>query len=198
LEIILNYLKALFHSAILLIAVSSLSSHAEISVGKPLPALQINEDGELLLSSDNFSFAAWDSKVLGGDGSKPRVHTLQYVAGRQKASDLNKPLTDTLAEMNFPLEKHLVTTIVNIDDAMWGTAGFVSAELESKKRLYKHSSIVADKKGDGQKTWELSKKNSAIAIVSSRGEVLFFKEGALNAKEIDTVLGIITEQIGEL
>jgi len=198
LEIILNYLKALFHSAILLIAVSSLSSHAEISVGKPLPALQINEDGELLLSNDNFSFAAWDSKVLGGDGSKPRVHTLQYVAGRQKASDLNKPLTDTLAEMNFPLEKHLVTTIVNIDDAMWGTAGFVSAELESKKRLYKHSSIVADKKGDGQKTWELSKKNSAIAIVSSRGKVLFFKEGALNAKEIDTVLGIITEQIGEL
>jgi len=194
----LNYLKALFHSAILLIAVSSLSSHAEISVGKPLPALQINEDGELLLSNDNFSFAAWDSKVLGGDGSKPRVHTLQYVAGRQKASDLNKPLTDTLAEMNFPLEKHLVTTIVNIDDAMWGTAGFVSAELESKKRLYKHSSIVADKKGDGQKTWELSKKNSAIAIVSSRGKVLFFKEGALNAKEIDTVLGIITEQIGEL
>ncbi len=194
----MNYLKALFHSAILLIAVSSLSSHAEISVGKPLPALQINEDGELLLSNDNFSFAAWDSKVLGGDGSKPRVHTLQYVAGRQKASDLNKPLTDTLAEMNFPLEKHLVTTIVNIDDAMWGTAGFVSAELESKKRLYKHSSIVADKKGDGQKTWELSKKNSAIAIVSSRGKVLFFKEGALNAKEIDTVLGIITEQIGEL
>jgi len=194
----LNYLKALFHSAILLIAVSSLSSHAEISVGKPLPALQINEDGELLLSNDKFSFAAWDSSVIGGDGSKPRVHTLQYVAGRQNASDLNKPFTDTLAELKFPLEKHLVTTIVNLDDALWGTSGFVRAELENKKRLYKQSSIVADKEGDGQKTWELSKKNSAIAIVSSRGNVLFFKEGALSAKEIDTVLAIITEQIGEL
>jgi len=123
---------------------------------------------------------------------------LQYVAGRQNASDLNKPFTDTLAELNFPLDKHLVTTIVNLDDALWGTSGFVRAELENKKRLYKQSSIVADKEGDGQKTWELSKKNSAIAIVSSQGNVLFFKEGALSAKEIDAVLAIITEQIGEL
>jgi len=194
----LNYLKTLFHSVILLITVSSLPSHAEITVGKPLPALQINEDGELLLSNDKISFSAWDSKIIGGDGSKPRVHTLQYIAGRQDASDLNKPLTDTLAELKFPIEKHLVTTIVNLDDAMWGTSGFVKAELENKKKLYKHSSIVADKKGDGQKTWELSKKNSAVAIVSSKGNVLFFKEGALSAKEIDTVLAIIKEKISEL
>ena len=190
--------KSVFFSACVLVS-TSLSNlcNAEISLGKPLPPLTIDSRGELILNNATIRYQHWDSKVF-LTADLPRVHIVQYLAARMSASKINEPFTDKIDESQFPKDKHLVTTIINIDDAMWGTGGFVISELESNKKKHPHASMVADQHGLGAKAWSLSGQNSAVVILSPKGDVLFFKEGALSANELTHAIELIEQQIQSL
>lgn len=184
--------KSVFFSACVLLT-SSLCA-AEISLGKPVPPLSIENKGELVLKDSKIHYQQWDTKVFSTSQS-PRVHTVQYLAARMSASKINEPFTDRIDAADFPTDKHLVTTIINVDDAMWGTTGFVTAELEANKKKHPHASMVADQYGLGAKAWSLSQENSAVMILAPSGEVLFFKQGALSAAELDESIQLIEQQI---
>jgi len=166
--------------------VSFAAQAANITVGAPLPALAIAEKGELAKKGDDFSFQPWSSASLPG-----KVVVVQYLAARLTASKMNEPFTDALRAANFSDEKYLSTTIINSDDAMWGTSGMVDGELKSSSKKYPHASLINDAKGSGLKAWELKKEGSAIAVLDKTGKVIFFKEGALTADEIKSTLALI-------
>jgi uncharacterized protein len=170
------------------------AAYAQIMVGKAIPKLEILSLGELMLNDDKVTYQQWSTDSLADN----KVHTLQYLAGRMSASEINSPFTDELQERDFSDESHHVTTIVNLSDSFFGTSGLVASELNNKKKIYPLSSMVADKKGSGAKQWVLSRQNSAIMILSANKEVLFFKEGALSIQEIDSALNIIQKQIKQL
>lgn len=168
-------------------------AQATITSGAPLPSLSIENKGELVLQGDTVTYQHWSTAALTG-----KVQVLQYMAGRMAASKLNEPFTDQLKTRGFPLDKYHVTTIINLSDAFFGTSGFVNSELKSNKKKYPKSSIVADKSGLGATLWGLKRQSSAIFVLSPTGEVLFFKDGALSAEEIDNVLALIQQQIEQL
>ena len=170
---------------------------AEISIGEHLPPVNIESQGELVLNGSTIDYQPWHSSVF-STAQPPRVHVVQYLAARMAASKINEPFTDRLGEIKFPIDKHLVTTIINTSDAMWGTSGFVLAELESNKEKHPHASMVADQHGVGAKTWSLSLKNSAIIVLSPCGKVLFFHQGALSAEQLSDVIALIEQQIQQL
>lgn len=170
---------------------------ADISMGEHLPPLNIESQGELVLEGSTIGYQPWHSSVFSTSKS-PRVHIVQYLAARMAASKINEPFTDKLDEIQLPKDKHLVTTIINTNDAMWGTVGFVLGELESNKSKHPHASMVADQHGLGAKAWSLSPKNSAIIILSPCGKVLFFHEGALSAQQLTDVIALIEQQIQQL
>lgn len=159
---------------------------AAITTGAPLPALSIADKGELVKKGDGFSYQPWSSTSMAG-----KVYVVQYLAARLTASKMNEPFTDALREANLPNEKHVSTTLINADDAMWGTSGMVDGELKSSLKKYPHASLVNDAAGAGLKAWGLKKESSAIIVLDKSGKVIFFKEGALTADEIKSTLALI-------
>jgi hypothetical protein len=161
----------------------------KISVGDPLPQLAIDDRGELLFDGEDFSYRPWQHP--GGLG-KP--HVLQYMAGTMSARNQTRAFTDSL-EANIPYEKYHVTTILNLDQALWGTTGFVMGKARSNKEKYPRATLVLDETGQGQKTWALSEKDAAVIIMDAGGTVLFFQQGAMTDDDIDTTLELIRQQL---
>jgi len=154
--------------------------------GEALPPLAIERLGEIRLEGDEARYAPWRSDAL-----DRRIQVLQYLAARHAARALNKPFTDRLERSGIPLNRYHVTTIVNLDDALFGTRGLVVSELEKNKRRYHLSTIVADEAGDGREAWRLTKGSSAIIILDETGRVRFFRDGALSAAEIEQALDLV-------
>ena len=171
-----------------LLALGSFAYADGIDLGHPLPTLAIEDRGELLLEEDEFSFRPW---VL--PESLGKIHVLQYMAGTKGASKLNEPFTDRLKEI--PDENYRVTTIINLDDALWGTSGFVLSEVKKNKRMYPRSYMVLDTDGIGREHWKLEKKSSAIVIMDPTGSVRYLKDGAMNEQEIEQALSFIRSHV---
>jgi YtfJ family uncharacterized protein len=165
-----------------------------IAPGEALPPLTVDDIGELVLRDDEVEYSPW--KTVGMAGG--RVHVIQYMAARMSAKAMNEPFTERLKAAKLPLDRYHVTTIVNVDDAMFGTRGFVMAELESNKRRYFKSTIVADARGEGLRVWSLQPRSSAIIIVDPDHRVRFFREGALSEPEIGAALDIVRDGISRL
>ncbi len=178
------------HLLILFILTTSAAfSRAEIALGAPLPPLVIDERGELLYEADEFSYVPWQLPTNLG---KP--HVLQYMAGTMRARNQTRPFTDALEE-NIPHGQVHVTSVVNLDQAMWGSSGFVIGKLKSNKEKYPDSTIVLDEEGVGQKTWNLAPKEAAILVLDAGGSVLYFNEGAMSDEDIEETLALIRQHL---
>lgn len=177
---------------ILLASLLTALAHAnEILPGSRLPDLGIAEKGELVLDGDEVGYRAWTYPQQPG-----KVHVLQYMAATRSASNINKPFTDKM-KTALPQGAFLSTTILNLDEAMWGTSGFVVSELESNKREFPNAVLVADEGGVGLSKWQLEKENSAVIVTDPQGVVRFFKQGAMSAEEIESTLALVLQYIGE-
>jgi uncharacterized protein len=172
----------------------AVAAQAQVIVGELIPPLKINEPGELILEGeDTISYQPWSTELLVN-----KVHVVQYLAGRLGVKDMNKPFTDSLELRDFSRDFVHTTTIINLDDTMFGTSNIVNGQLKGNKIKYWFSSIVADREGDGAKAWQLRPKNSAIMVLSPSAEVLFFKDGMLDESEISSVHTLIEQQLKEI
>lgn len=176
--------------AIFLSVLSSLSHAANIELGEKIKPLVIEDRGEILQTKDNFEFLPWNSDVLSG-----KVHILHYMSATLTARSINKAFTEATKTLEAYGDNYLVTTILNLDDAFWGTSGFVISELKKNKKKYPYASLVADKEASGRKHWDLKKDNSTIAVLNKEGKVIFFKEGALTKDEVDSTMKLILENM---
>ena len=177
----------------LLLALLCASGARALESGQALPEVRVEELGELKLDQQQLSYGVWDSNTLVG-----KLHVVQYLAARLSSKSLNKPFTDQLEASGLSLEHYHVTTIVNLDDALVGARGFVLAELESSKKRYYLSSIVADAHGIGLRAWQLTPQSSAIIIVGADGRIRFFRDGALSADDIAAALQLLRDGTGAL
>jgi YtfJ family uncharacterized protein len=176
----------------LILSLANLAWASNIQVGEPLPELSIAEHGELILhEEDEISYQAWQSPH-----QPEKVHVLQYLAGTMSARNQTRAFTDRL-ENTLPKGSYEFTTVINLDDAMWGTGGFVMSEVKSSKRKYPDSTIVLDEAGAGRQAWQLEKKSSAVVVIDGRGTVLYLKEGLMTEEEIEAAVEIIRLQISE-
>lgn len=155
----------------------------------PLPLLSISDRGELQFKNDDFDFAPWRS-----DSSPSKVHVVQYFGGTMAASETFKPFTDTLQESLTPGSYH-VTTIINLDAAVWGTTGFVVSELKKNKRIHPKATMVLDEEGTGASAWDLGKEGTGLAIMDEQGTVKYFTRHSMSEQEIQTNLELIRSHI---
>jgi uncharacterized protein len=160
------------------------------AVDSPLPILSIAERGELTMTGDDFSFVPWSSEK-----EPDTVHVVQYFAATQGASETFKPFTDQLESSFEPGTIH-VTTILNLDAAMWGTTPFVISELEKNKRIHPKATMVVDDKGTGVVEWDLGKEGAALLIMDQKGIVKYFTRQAMSEQEIAATLQLMHSNIG--
>lgn len=94
--------------------------------GKTVTPVYIQEGGELLLNSDDeIHYQKWNSTQPAG-----KVRIIQYIAGRKSAKKKNSLLIKAVEAANFPQDRFQPTTIVNTDDAIFGTGYFVVGKIE--------------------------------------------------------------------
>ena len=179
----MKLLRTLFTSATVLFAAASFAGSPILQ--SPLPELEIKDRGELVYEDDDFSYQPWSSSKQPGT-----IHVLQYFGGSMAASKTFEPFTDLLQESLEPGTVH-VTTIINMDAAMWGTSGFVISELKKNKKIHPDATMVVDEEGHGVKQWSLGKEGTGLVIVDTAGKVLFFSEDALSEEEMQANLELI-------
>lgn len=165
-----------------------------VPLNQTLPSVTIKNKGELILKpqSEEIIYQPWSSQKLTG-----KIRVVQHMAGRLSAKAINEPFIDALKAAKLPHDKFQTTSIINEDDTLVGTKLFVEHDVESNKRKYYWSSIVLDNSSAAQKTWQLSKKNSAVMVLDAQGKVLFFKEGALSQQEIESTLALIRSHLNQ-
>lgn len=168
--------------------ISTFASAHNLSNGQALPPVSVATHGELTLEGDNISYQSWSSANLTG-----KVRIIQAIAGRSHSKEMNAPLIEAVKAAGFAKDKYQTTTIINQDDAIWGTGGFVKSSAEDSKKAFSWSSIVLDENGAVAKAWQLQDKSSAIVVLDTEGTVRFVKEGALNDAEITQVIDLVNK-----
>lgn len=179
----------IIYSLLLLIASTAALAQAP-AVQSPLPPLTITDRGELVLQNDDFSFRPWTTEQNPG-----KVHIVQYFGATKNDSETFKPFTDLLQD-TFGLGKYHVTTIINLDAALWGTTGFVVSEVKDSKREHPLSTLVLDEEGMGASKWQLGKSGAGLVILDNQGIVRYFTTQALSAQELTASLELVKSHIG--
>jgi YtfJ family uncharacterized protein len=161
------------------------------AIGKSLPLLVIEDKGEILYQAeeDDFSFAPWSSATNPG-----QTHVIQYFGANVGDRDTFEPLTDLIQSSLQPGSVY-VSTVLNLDAAMWGTSGFVISEIKKNKKIHKGSTMVLDEDGDGVDTWGLGKDGTGVVILDKNGIVLYFSKGSLSPEELEAAMSLIETNI---
>lgn len=157
-----------------------------------LPAVGVDDKGELNYVNNDFSYSRWNSAKLPG-----KVRVVQHMAGRSSAKELNAPLVDAIRAANLPHDRYQTTTIINIDDAIIGSGMFVRSSIESGKKEFPWSQIIVDSNGAVKKAWQLQPKSSAVVVLDKDGVIKFAKDGALTQGEIKQVIEMLHTLVKE-
>ncbi|WP_100753394.1 YtfJ family protein [Vibrio salilacus] len=161
-----------------------------IAIGQPLASIEIASHGEIVLNGDQAEFKTWSTQDMLG-----KVRVIQAIAGRSSAKAMNAPLMTAITAEEFPQQSYQTTTIINQDDAIWGTGSFVKSSAQDSKKEFPWSSMVLDEEGRAAKAWQLVEESSAIIVQDKQGQVLFVKEGVLSDQEIEQVISLIKQNI---
>lgn len=141
------------------------------------------------MEDEKLGFRPWQYQEVLGE-----VHILQYFAGTQSASDTFKPLTDVLST-TFPDGGYHVTTVINLDAAMWGTAGMVASKAKSSKKDFPLSTMVLDEDGVGQKAWGIAEKGALLVVMDKSGSVIYLGRATMSDGDVSTTLALIESAI---
>ena len=161
-----------------------------IKEANPVPPVTVSDKGELVLNGKDIGYQPWQSKMLTG-----KVFLVQHIAGRSSAKALNAPMIEAIKAAKLPRDKYQTVTIINSNDAIWGTSGFVKRSAEESKQEFPWSAMVLDAKGMARNAWDLTPESSAIILLDKEGKVLFVKDGQLDANNIATVMGLIQSHL---
>ena len=161
-----------------------------LTVGETLPNVMVTDKGEITLQDDKIIYQNWNSNQLAG-----KVRVIQAIAGRSSAKAMNADLMSAITAADFPDEQYQTTTIINQDDAIWGTGSFVKSSAEDSKREFSWSSMVLDANGSVHESWQLAAENSAIIVLDKNSQVLFVKEGKLTDQEVSQALELVKSNL---
>ncbi|TNI78897.1 YtfJ family protein [Aeromonas sobria] len=178
------------HLVLTLALLPSLVFAHNIKDGNPVPLVNVNDQGELVLNGKDIGYQPWQSQALTG-----KVFMIQHIAGRSSAKELNAPMIEAIKAAKLPQDKYQTVTIINSNDAIWGTSGFVKSSAEDSKKEFPWSAMVLDAKGMARNAWDLTPESSAIILLDKEGKVLFAKDGPLDANNITTVMGLIKSHL---
>ncbi len=178
--------------SLLLALLSAPALAHNLQLAQPLPQVTVEDGGALVLQGDTLNQAPFASSQLTG-----KVRLIQHFAGRSSAKALNEPMIDAIKAAELPADDYQTVTLINVDDAIWGTGGIVRGKAEDSKREFPHSEIVLDEQGVVKGAWALAPQSSAIIVLDATGQVRFVKDGQLSSKEVDQVMSLIEQLINK-
>lgn len=174
-----------------LLCVSAASSALEM--GGQLPPLDIPSRGELKLDGDDVRFEPWSSKQM----IEGRPALVFHLAARMSSDAIIAPLKERLDNGDYAPDSFQSISVVNLDDALWGTQGLVTSELAKNKRAHPQAVLVADDDGRGLKAWSLKPKSVAVILLDANGSIRLLKEGKLSADDVNDIISALNAEIAK-
>lgn len=174
-----------------LLALPALSNALEL--GGNLPSLDVPSKGELLIDGKEVQHQPWSTSQI-TTGTPALIF---HLAARMSSDSIIAPLKKRLDENNYEPDSFQSISIINLNDALWGTSGLVSSELEKNKREHPQAILVADDEGRGLDAWQLKKGTVAVILVDFNGEIRYLKQGKLNDDDINTIITLLDEEIAK-
>ncbi len=171
-----------------LITITSGASAHTLQQGQSLPELAITDKGRILLNGGDFSYAPFNTSELTGE-----VRLIQHFAGRTSAKAINQAMIDAVKAAELPHDKYQTVTVINVDDAIWGTGAFVVSSAKDGKAEFPFSDVVLDEEGVMRSSFELESESSAIIVIDQSGKIRFVKDGKLSDDEISQVIHLLKQ-----
>ena len=154
----------------------------DLEVGKVPPELTLDGKKGGLVQGGK-----WSSSSIKG-----KVFSLFYVDPDE--SELNDAAVKALSASKFPNDKYQSIAVINMD-ATWLPNIAIEKKLEDKQKQYKQTIYIKDFKKEFVKKWNLKDDSSNILIFGKDGKLLYIFKGKLDAKEIETMLGAIKNNL---
>ncbi|MDA8141858.1 MAG: hypothetical protein M0036_24695 [Desulfobacteraceae bacterium] len=165
-----------------IVCLLSQNGWAGLEIGKvPTTITLQNKDGGRLDGTP------WSSTEF-----KDKVSVVFYVDPDEK--DLNNDASEALKKENFPLDKYKSYGIINMA-ATWLPNFAISASLEEKQKIYPDTIYVRDYKKVLVHGWGLADDSSDVLAFDKTGNLIFRKDGKLNAEDIKALIQAIRENI---
>ncbi|MBQ0760225.1 MAG: YtfJ family protein [Gammaproteobacteria bacterium] len=174
-----------------LISISAVCS--AIEVGGTLPSFSVPSKGELIIDGSKIRHQPWSTAQI----SKGTPALIFHVAARMSSDVIIAPLKERLDQGNYEPGSFQSISVINLDDALWGTSGFVGSELEKNKREHPQAVLVADDKGLGISAWQVQKGTVAFILVDAEGTIRYLKEGKLTTEDVDTIIHLLDVEIAK-
>ncbi|MDP8170754.1 YtfJ family protein [Pasteurella skyensis] len=159
-----------------------------IQLNQVLPNVTVVEDGELIKKNDDIIYQKWHSLSLAG-----KVRIVNHFAGRSEAKEKNNALIEAIRNAHFDRSIYQTTTIINVDEATFGTGVFVKSKAKKGKLKNAHSQVVLDQNGTVKKAWDLKPKGNFVAVLDKNGKVKFVFDGKLSANQINQVIQLVKQ-----
>ncbi len=178
-------MKKLF---VLLALLSPFTMAHNLQLNQVLPNVTVAEDGELVAQNQKITYKKWNSHSLIG-----KVRVVNHFAGTSSAKEKNSALISAIRNAHFDRSKYQTTTIINVDEATFGTGIFVKNKAKTGKLENKHSQVVLDQEGKVKKAWDLKSKGNFVAVLDKNGKVKFVFDGKLSNNQINQVVQLVNE-----
>ncbi len=176
-------MKKLFALFVLL---SPFTMAHNIQLDQTLPNVTVTDNGELIVQNDKITYQKWQSSALAG-----KVRIVNHFAGTSSAKEKNSALINAIRQAHFDRTKYQTTTIINVDEATFGTGMFVKSKAEKGKLKNAHSQVVLDQEGKVKKAWQLKSKDNFVAVLDKNGKVKFVFDGKLSNNQINQIIQLV-------
>ncbi|GAB3379887.1 YtfJ family protein [Spongiibacter taiwanensis] len=161
------------------------------NIGDTLPVTQVPEPGELILQDNAVVYRPWNSEQITA-GSPALIF---HMAARLSSEQIIAPLKAALEAADFAEGSFQSVSVVNLNDALWGTRGLVLSKLGENKREHPEASLIADKTGAVRQDWQLSGEGVAVILVSAEGNISYFQEGGISEQEVTAIMSALNTEI---
>lgn len=185
----LRLLKSLVAAGLLCVSAASTA----LELGGELPALDVPSRGELEINGDSVRFVPWSTEQITADTPALIFH----MAARMSSDSIIAPLRDRLDKGDYAPGSFQSISVVNLDDALWGTQGLVTSELAKNKRAHPQAVLVADDEGRGLKAWSLEPKGVAVILLNTDGNIRLLKEGKLSEEDVNDIISALDDEIAK-
>lgn len=202
-------MKRMAMACALMLLASAAANAADITIGEKLPEVNIQEKGMLVPETDvvdgklvfkeggDIDYRPWSSSELTG-----KIRTVYHLAARIGIDNINAHYIDAIIAADLdehgPDALYQTVTVLNTDEALWGTTGLAHSRMESSQKEFPYAGYVIDAEGEALAAWGLESKSSAVIIVDEEGTVLWYKDGKLTDTEVEEAVGIVEKELAEL
>ena len=160
----------------ILVCIIMLSSKyvAGFEEGAQLPEIEISAKGKIILKDGKVQYVPWSSREICGE--KPVV--FYYMPAKISSDGAFTLLNDEIALRGLSAPHNYVSvTIVNVDQAVWGTSRLAYAAVEKNKKDNPNDEIVVDERGDAMSKWNIDLSAVALIIMDGSGRLSYFHAG---------------------